>query len=239
MRQLKGFSLIELIISISLASFVLVGVATIASQMARNQVDGIRSGTVTGWSVVSYMSMAKEIEDANVLAYPPNNGDTADAIVICKNWSRNANPGPPTGGRLNTDPAFDGNGVAKGTVYVIQYCVDPTAPIAPQTGFTLRRYANIGVGVVCPASATLPMTCNAGGPGWTTNDIVGFRLEKITSPPAAATIPLMFLRDNAIGGVRLRYVIGRQTTSTAQPVPKYTTFNFGIAMQKQFSSTLD
>ena len=50
-----GFSIIELVIAVSLASFVLVGVASIAAQMARSQVDGIRSGTVTGWSVASYM----------------------------------------------------------------------------------------------------------------------------------------------------------------------------------------
>lgn len=232
MRRPKGFSLIELVISVSLASFVLVGVATIASQMARNQINGIRSGTITGWSVVSYMTMAKEIEDANVLAFPVNNGDAADQVIICKNWSRNAGAGPP-GARLNTDPGLDANGVSKGTVHVIQYCVDPTVPVAPETGFTLRRYANIGVGVTCPGSPAAPVACGAGGPGWTTNDIVGFRLEKIVG------LPQMFLRDNAIGGVRLRYVIGPQTPTTNQPVPKSTTFNFGIAMQKQFSSTLD
>ena len=240
MRKSEGFSLIELMISVSLASFVLVGVATIASQMARNQVDGIRSGTVTGWSVVSYTAMAKEIEDANVLVFPVNNGDTADQIVICKNWSRNVGPGPFPGGpgdRLNTDPGFDADGVAKGTVYVIQYCVDPTLPPVGQTGFTLRRYANVGFppGVSCP-TAGMPVACNLAGPGWTKNDIVGFRLEKIVGPPA---VPLMFMRDNTIGGVRLRYVIGRQTASVAQPVPKFTAFNFGITMQKQFSSTVD
>lgn len=231
MKKSSGFSLIELVISISLASFVLVGVATIAAQMARNQVEGIRSGTVTGWSVVSYMSMAKEIEDANVLAYPINNGDTADQIVICKNWSRSAGAGSP-GARLNTDPGTDADGVVKGTVYVIQYCIDPTAPVAPQTGYTLRRYANIGVGVTCPAPPAAPVACNLAGPGWTQNGVVGFRLEKIGGMN-------MFLRDNSIGGVRLRYVIGPQTATTNQPVPKFTTFNFGIAMQKQFSSTLD
>ena len=236
MRKSAGFSLIELVISISLASFVLVGVATIAAQMARNQVDGIRSGTVTGWSIVSYMSMAKEIEDANVLAYPINDGDTADQIIICKNWSRNASNPPGVGARLNTDGTADADGVIKGAVYVVQYCVDPTAPVAPQTGYTLRRYANVGVGVVCPAPPAAPVACNAGGPGWTSNGVVGFRLEKIVGPPA---FPLMFQRDNSIGGVRLRYVIGPQTPTANQPVPKFTTFNFGIVMQKQFTSTLD
>lgn len=236
MSKSRGFSLIELVISISLASFVLVGVASIAAQMARTQVEGIRSGTLTGWSVVSYMSMAKEIEDANVLAYPVVDATAEDQIIICKNWSRNAGAGPPTGARLNTDATVL-NGVQKGAVYVIVYCVDPTAPVAPQTGFTLRRYANIGPAVVCPAAPAAPVTCNAAGPGWTSNDIVGFRLEK--HPVGLLPNTNVFLRDNAIGGVRLRYVIGRQTATTNEPTPKFMPFNFGIVMQKQYTSTLD
>lgn len=220
----KGFSIIELVIAVSLASFVLVGVATIASQMARSQVEGIRSGTITGWSVVSYMTMAKEIEDANVLAFPINHGDSADQILICKNWSRNAGGGPP-GARLDTDPTT-------GVVTVIQYCIDPTAAVAPNTGFTLRRYANIGTGVACPAAPAAPVTCNSAGPGWTENSIVGFRLEKLGGAN-------MFTRDNNIGGVRLKYVIGPQTATTNNPNPKSTPFDFGISMQKQYTNVND
>lgn len=230
MRKSNGFSIIELVIAISLASFVLVSVATIAAQMARTQIEGIRSGTSTGWTIVSYMSMAKEIEDANVLAYPINTGDSADQLVICKNWSRSAAPAP--GARLNTDTTVL-DGQQQGAVYVIQYCVDPTAPVAPQTGYTLRRYANIGPAVICPAAPAAPVTCDAAGPGWTKNDVVGFRLEKV------AGLPNVFLRDNSIGGVRLRYVIGRQTPTTNEPLPKFSTFNFGITMQKQYTNTLD
>jgi prepilin-type N-terminal cleavage/methylation domain-containing protein len=216
----NGFSLIELVIAVSLASFVLVGVATIAAQMARTQVDGIRSGTVSGWSVASYMTMAKEIEDANVLAYPVNNGDNADSIVVCKNWSRDQGAGPP-GAAL--DAALP--------VSVIQYCVDATDP--DSTHYRLRRYANVGLGVTCPASPAAPVTCNAAGPGWTENGIVGFRVEHLNG---FATV---FWRDNAIGGVRLRYSIGQQTPTTNQPTVKFTPYDFGIAMQKQYSSTRD
>lgn len=222
MRKKGGFSLIELVIAVSLASFVLVGVATIASQMARSQVDGIRSGTVTGWSLVSYLAMAKEIEDSNVLAYPIANGAAADSLVVCKNWSRLEN-GP--------DQRLD----KAGTVSVIQYCVDPTAPVAPETGFTLRRYANVGTypTVSCPNPGA-PVTCNTSPPGtWTETGVIGFRLEKL------AGFPNMFTRDNSIGGVRLRYVIGRQTPTTNEPTPKSTPFDIGVAMQKQYNSALD
>lgn len=224
----SGFSLIELLIATSLSAFVLIGISTIGASIARNQVEGIRSGTQVGWSVVSYMSMAKEIEDSNVLVFPINNGDEADQIVVCKNWSRAMGAGPPTGARL--DP---------GVVSVIQYCVDPTAATPPETGFKIRRYANVGVGVACP-TAGVPVACTAGGPGWTengspSNGVIGYRVEKVPGPGMG----LVFLRDNAIGGVRLRYVIGRQTPTANEPIVKATTFNFGITMAKQYSSTLD
>lgn len=223
-----GFSLVELLIATSLSAFVLIGISTIGASLARNQVEGIRSGTQVGWSVVSYMGMAKEIEDGNVLVFPVNNGDTADQIVICRNWSRNQSPP----GRLNTDGTLGPDGVPKGTVFVIQYCVDPTAPVAPETGYKIRRYANVGTAVTCP-TAGVPVACTAGGPGWTENGTVGYRLEKL------AGFPQVFQRDNAIGGVRLRYAIGRQTATTNEPTPKFTAFNFGITMSKQYSSTVD
>ena len=222
-----GFSLIELVIAISLASFVLVGVASIAAQMARTQIEGIRSGTATGWSLVSYLAMSKEIEDSNVLAYPTPDLMSADAIIVCKNWSRMQDPNPPGDRRLDRN--------VPGTVSVIQYCVDPAAPVAPETGFRLRRFAKVGVppAVVCPDPGVL-VACTATPPGgWTETGVVGFRLEKL------AGFPLIFQRDNSIGGVRLRYAIGRQTPTTNDPNPKSTHFDIAIAMQKQYNNPLD
>jgi hypothetical protein len=232
MRKGAGFSIIELVIAISLASFVLVGVATIAAQMARTQIDGIRSGTVTGWSLVSYLSMAKEIEDANVLAFPIADGDSSDSLIVCKNWSR-VLTGPDR--RLNTNAAPPGADF----VTVIQYCVDST----DAANLVLRRFANTGTAVVCPDPG-VPVACVA-TPGGTWNEngagngigVIGFKLEKL--PGAYAGAPNVFRRDNSIGGVRLRYVIGRQTPTTNDPNPKSTPFDIGIAMQKQYNNTLD
>jgi len=214
----SGFSIIELVIAISLSSFVLVGVATIAAQMARSQIEGVRSGTVTGWSLVSYLSMAKELEDANVLAWPILDGGASDAVVVCKNWSR-VQEGP--------DRRLDKN--APGLVSVIQYCVDSTDP----TNLVLRRYANVGAGVTCPNPGAAA-TCVASPAGtWTQTGVVGFRLEKLPG------FPNMFTRDNSIGGIRVRYVIGKQTATTNEPIVKFTPFDIGIGMQKQYNNTLD
>ncbi|MBI2787415.1 MAG: prepilin-type N-terminal cleavage/methylation domain-containing protein [Elusimicrobia bacterium] len=231
MRYPRGFSIIELVIAISLASFVLVGVATIAAQMARSQVEGIRSGTMTGWSLISYQSMAKEIEDANVLAYPYNNGDSADSIILCKNWSRAKDVLP--GAKLDTADVTN----------VIQYCVDPTPAVAPETGFKLRRYAYNG-NCPCPGAPAgpcnaVPVACTSDAPGglWTESSVVGYRLEKL--PGGYPGAPNIFYRDNTIGGLRLRYAIGRQTPTTNSPVAKFTTFDYGLSMQKQYSNTVD
>lgn len=219
MRKTSGFSLIELVIAVSLASFVLVGVATIAAQMVRSQVEGIRSGTVTGWSLVSYLAMAKEIEDSNVLVYPVGNGGNADSIVVCKNWSRLMGPLP--GGPLD----------AAASVSVIQYCVDSSDP--DPANVRLRRYANVGVGVACPYPGG-PVSCvDTPSGNWTQTGVVGFRLQKLPG------FPTVFWRDDNIGGVRLRYVVGEQNATSNKPVPKFTSFDFGIIMQKQYNNTVD
>ncbi len=212
----KGFSLIELVIAVSLASFVLLGVASIAAQMVRAQVDGMRSGTVTGWTLVSYTAMVKEIEDANVLAYPTN-GTSQDQLIICKNWSR------AYGGKLDSS----------GNVSVVQYCVDGTAPVAPETGYTLRRYENTGAAVTCP-SPGVPVSCTSLTPPgtWTRKDVIGFRLEKV----GGANI---FTRDDAIGGVRINYIIGSPAATANQPVAKSTPVTAAITMAKAYGTTLD
>lgn len=221
----KAFSIIELVIAISLASFVLVGVASIASQMARSQIEGIRGGTATGWSLVSYLSMAKEIEDGNVLAVPVANNATADSIVIYKNWSRGQGALP--GGML------DGSVGAK--VGLIQYCVDTT----DAANLVVRRFARteavtvINTPPFTPPNPGATVSCVNGPTGtWTETSVIGFRMERLGGVP-------MFMRDDSIGGVRVRYVIGRQTPTANDPNPKNTPFDFGIAMQKQYSSTLD
>lgn len=226
MRKALGFSLIELVIAISLASFVLVGVFLVAARVVRSQLDGIRSGTVTGWSLVSSQAMAKEIEDASVLAYPQNNtpaaGSSSDRIIICNNWSR------VLGGKYDTTT----------NTSVIEYCADAD-PLNPGY-FYLRRY--VGLGVACPsnAQAAAYVTCTAAAPApawgaWTETGVIGFRLAKLLVPAR----PQVFTRDNSIGGVRISYAIGAQTAPTTQPIPKFTPYDFGVTMLKQYSSTSD
>lgn len=212
----RGFSLIELLIGLSLASMVMVAVAGLAGMLMRGQVEGMRRGTIAGWSALSYASMTKEIEEANVLAYPINDSDAADSILVCKNWSRSQGVSP--GGKLES--SLDAT--------VIQYCVDSTDP----ANLRMRRYVNTGPAVTCPAPPAAPVACNVAGPGWTQNDVVAIKLEKLGNAP-------VFTRDNAVGGVRIRYAIGSQASSAGQPVAKFTAFDFKISMQKPYNSPVD
>ncbi|MBI4059884.1 MAG: prepilin-type N-terminal cleavage/methylation domain-containing protein [Elusimicrobia bacterium] len=212
-----GFSLIELVIALSLASLVLVGVGVIAAQTARGQAEGVRSGAVVRGAVMSYAAMSKEIEGANVLAYPSADGAGADALIVCKNWSRAL--GAPSGGKLD----------AAAGASVVQYCVDAADP----ANLLLRRYADVGDGVICP-NPGVPAPCTASPEGeWTETGVVGFRLEKL------AGAPNVFTREDRIGGVRVRYAVGRQAASADDPRPKSAPFDFSIVMQKQCGGALD
>lgn len=130
----SGFSLTELVIAMLLSSFVLIGIIGISSQMVRFEVEGMKKGTVTGWSLVALTAMNKEIEDGTVLAYPTNGTGARDTIMFCKNYSRY------TGAALDsTQP-----------VQTIGYCYDSAAP-----GY-FRRWTAAG----CPAGVPSPPACN-------------------------------------------------------------------------------
>lgn len=81
----RGFTLTELVISLTLSSFILVGIVGVASQMVRFQMEGKTKGDVTGWTLISLNKMNKELEDATVLDYPTTTGDY---ISGCSNYTR-------------------------------------------------------------------------------------------------------------------------------------------------------
>lgn len=135
-----GFSLTELIISMLLSSFVMIGIVGIASQMVRFQVEGMKKGSVTGWSLVAITAMNKEIEDGTTLVYPTNGTGSQDMLTICKNYTHITNAALSTGGGA---PPIER----------ISYCYDSTAP-----GYLRRSYAT----GACPALGTSPGACNAG-----------------------------------------------------------------------------
>jgi type II secretory pathway component PulJ len=82
-RRSGGFSLIELVIAVSLSTIVLIGVFSMMTSMVQLEVAGQRGGTVNAWSLASLVAMNREIEGASVVVYPT--AGTADALVLCSN----------------------------------------------------------------------------------------------------------------------------------------------------------
>jgi prepilin-type N-terminal cleavage/methylation domain-containing protein len=216
LKRRGGFSLLELIISISLASLVLLAVAGLSGQIVRFQMEGVRKGTVTGWALISFMSMAKEIENANVLVWPSNTTTTSDTIIVCNNWSRLAGAGAP-GARLDTSQNYQ----------IIYYCYNAADVRKP----IWRYYQNTAIGT-CPASVVGSVPACDGSGTYTEKSIVAWNVERLSGQQ-------VFTRDNTIGGVRIRYVVGSQASSEVYKQPVFSPFDLGLAMQKQYNNTSD
>lgn len=215
-----GYSLIELMIAMSLASIVMVAVVSVSSSLIHFQVEGMRKGRVTGWALMSVMTMNREIEDANVLVHPLTGG--ADWVVVCNNWSR-------------LQSAADKRMDTTLPVRVVYYCFLETGtnPDRP-----LYRYINVGAypAVSCPASFT-PPACGNTSPGfaYTEMGIVASGVYRTATNP--------FTREPTGKGLNIDFRIGNPAPTGAElvktPVPVTMPVKITIAMQKQYGNTSD
>lgn len=143
-----GFTLLELILAVSISSVVLITVFSIAASMVQFEVESGRKGSVTAWSLAAISNMNRDIAGASVIEWPNGAGAADNSLVVCTNWSRNAGGGPPNGGQVASGP-----GILNPTV--IYYCWD-------STGNVLRKMI---VGGNCPNVGTAPPACSAAGYG--------------------------------------------------------------------------
>jgi hypothetical protein len=218
-----GFSLVELIIAIGLSSFVLIAICSLAGQVVRYQIGSIRSGGVTGWSLVSFSKMTKEIEDSNVLVWPSPGTPDADGLVACQNYSRAGSP-LCGGGDLRLD--------CSRPVTVLRYCYQAAVAGPPYVPPRLWRYEDTS-GNTCPASsaAAVPAPCDGSG-AYGTSGVVAWNIEKNAGQS-------FFHRRDDIGGVAIRYVMGTQTPDEKIKVPIIQKFDVSVVMQKQYTDTQD
>lgn len=129
-RADAGFTLLELIIALSISTIVLIGSFSMLSSMVQYEVEGMRKGSINGWSLAALVAMNREIENANVLVYPPPGG-SSNAMSVCTNWSR-----------------ISGASLDGGAVKVYSYCWDSSANV-------MRRKTAGG----CPAMGSAPAAC--------------------------------------------------------------------------------
>ena len=215
MRRLykrQGFSLIELVIAVSISSAVLIGIFALASSMVQYEVESARKGSVTAWTMASISNMSRDIAGASVLQWPAGDGATADKLRLCTNWSRLAGPGPVgDGAQLSTlgdNPA------------VITYCWDGA------THFLWRRKEpNTG----CPVVGNAPGGC--------AGEVIATSVYKVLPGQ-----PNLFTAEVHPGGpdgygVRLQYAVGNPAQGTVV-VPGGSAVDFKMPQSMSFDTKI-
>lgn len=232
----KGFTLTELIVAVSLSALILVGIMGISAQMVRFQLQGSRKGDVTGWTLLGLQRMNKELENANVLDCPTNDGSSvtcvaprnpSDRLAGCINYTRQSVPPGPLAANQRT--------------LAFYYCI----PVVGQYAYQLLRYElESGPGTGLPATCPLtpiPVACGNAPSAPMTMEVVvkGFY-------PSDGQTPFPFFeRADDVSGVRLRYTVGLATPTAeisptaAGPVPTYMRFDMKIGMNKSYTNTVD
>jgi|CXWL01.1.fsa_nt_gi prepilin-type N-terminal cleavage/methylation domain-containing protein len=213
-----GFTLIEVVVAVSLSSMVLIAVVSVSTSIIREHMDAIRKGTVTGWSLVSFTQMSREIENANVLVSPAAAG-SSNLLVLCNNWSRLLAASPICGGgdlRLNC--------AATAPVEVIYYCYNPAEKV-------IWRYYNSGLALTCPAA--VPAVACDGSPAFPQKLQVAINVE----PLEPANLPL-FTRS-AIGELTIRFAVGEQQATVNRQNPISRPFDATFVLQKALLNNTD
>jgi prepilin-type N-terminal cleavage/methylation domain-containing protein len=184
-RARGGFTLLELVIALSLSSIVLIGVFVMTASMVQYEAEGLRKGSVNGWSLASLVAMNREIENASVLVYPTAGGQ--DTLVVCSNWSR-----------LMTTTG--GGPLGPGATTVFYYCWDSTVNV-------LRRWAPP---TACPASGSFsPPACTAAAYGGASSMMATGVYRD------AALDSIFTADPSSAGTVRIRYVVGNPAAGAA------------------------
>jgi prepilin-type N-terminal cleavage/methylation domain-containing protein len=206
-RGQAGFTLVELIVASVISSVVLIGMFSIMTSMVSAEIDGMRNGTVTSWSLAGIGVLNADISGAGAIGYPAS-GVADDSLVVCTNWS------------TRTAPPAVVDSSAGNTVY--SYCLDTTDGFPLKN--TLLRNVAINAVAACPTVAKTPCT------------VAGYSDAANTAPIVATGVyrdpngDSVFLTDpNTMNAVRLRFVVGNPAASsvsagsnggtvTAQPV---------------------
>jgi prepilin-type N-terminal cleavage/methylation domain-containing protein len=209
-RRPAGFTLIELLVATTLSTIVLLGVFNIFTNMLTAEVDSMRNGTVTAWSLAGISSMNADIAAAGAIGYPAKNAVGANSLIVCTNWSMAT--APPA-------QVVTGAGVKTGAYY---YCWDTIdAAPSPYANALLRMVVkNAGT---CP---TVPPACNSAA--YSSGDYGGDTIVATGVYQNGASS--IFVQDpNTKNAVRLNFIVGNPAanansaggnggTVTAKPV---------------------
>ena len=191
-RGSPGFTLIEMLVATILSSIVLMGMFSILTNMVTAEVNSMRNGTVTAWSLAGLNAMNTDIAGAGTLSFPAPGGGS-DSLTVCANWSKLI-------GTLGGAP----QGSGPTTVY--NYCWDSTdAP--PFGNALLRKVQSYPPGpATCPAAPPSPCTSGVYG----TDSIVATGVYK-----DSANDPIFYADPKTLNAVRVRFIIGNPAGNAA------------------------
>ncbi|MBI4677940.1 MAG: prepilin-type N-terminal cleavage/methylation domain-containing protein [Elusimicrobia bacterium] len=190
-----GFTLIEILIAMSLSSFVLIALVTVLASMLRYHVDTSLRGEVSGWTVVALDRLNSEVEETTHINSPAL-GTSGDNLDGCVNFSRQLYDSNTSaaGGRL------DGNK----DVLAFRYCRNPDIGGGIPA---LLRLTVSGPGLVCPDN--IPAGCALGA-----NASVVIRNLHYRDNDATATPPIFTNRGD---GIEMHFAVGSSTMPTTGP----------------------
>lgn len=202
-RRNAGFTLLELIIALSISSIVLIGSFSVLTSMVQYEVEGMRRGSINGWSLAGLVAMNREIESANALVYPIAGG-SANSMSVCTNYSR-----------------IKGGSLDGGASRTYSYCWDSGVNV-------LRRMTAAG----CPGLGTAPAGCGAGW-GADSVVATGVYLDSFSDPVFATdasggTIRLRYI----IGKPTIGAAINEGNGMTNFATPQSMTFDTRLTMEK-------
>lgn len=228
MKSKRGFTLTELVISLSLSSFVLIGLISIATAIVRNHIGAIKRGEANGITLYALQQMNREIELAThiqpnfpAVGNPPTGGSTQ--LKGCVNWSRYMAGGTSAttgGGQVDTDTGAPGY-IAP---YWFAYCIRAEAADSQgRAQNSLFRHQAAG----CPDLTSLPATCGTAGAGETVSAVVFNRFY----PDGGTNV---FGRTSE-RRIITRYVVGASTPTAGDPNPVFYRVETAVTPEKALS----
>lgn len=195
-----GYSLMEMIIAVTLSAIVISGIISVGASVIRFQMEGAARGDVAGWTLMNLHRLNQELESATYLSTRTANvvGTSpliaANALVGCLNYSA------ILGGRYVTAAG------AAGDVTWFYYC-PATVPAEPSLNAvqSLYRYSKVGSALTCPDNAAIAsITCGSPAGGLTMEVVA----RKFYHHNRVSGTPPFFIRYSTSPGIEMHFTIG-------------------------------
>ncbi|MBI3553303.1 MAG: prepilin-type N-terminal cleavage/methylation domain-containing protein [Elusimicrobia bacterium] len=227
----RGFSLIELLIAVSLAVVVMLAIVSVSTNMVRQHLQASHKGEVNGQTLAALDRMNKDIEGASYLFIPTTATPTGDTVGGCYNWEAKFQ-GSATGGPLTNGP-----------ITYFLYCVDATrfGNIYRWTG-TVASCSPAPTYTACTAAGTANGGTNA-AELWIAGDGATHGISR--SDALSGVGGYYFMKSRVTNGVEVHYIVGNSTPTAdgagrpGQYVPHFYKVDTRINMLKSFNNTSD